>query len=112
MIARIWRGWATSAGAAAYERYFAETLTPELLGIDGCLGAHLLRRATGDDDEVELSTLVWFESMDAVRRFAGVDPERAVVSEHARSVLTRYEPAVAHFEVAATAGRAGAQHGG
>lgn len=110
MIARMWRGWAAPAGAAAYERYFAETLTPELLAIDGCLGAHLLRRPAGD--EVELSTLVWFESMDAVRRFAGVDPERAVVSEHARSVLTRYEPTVAHFEVAATAGRPGAQHPG
>jgi hypothetical protein len=110
VIARLWRGWATPAGAAAYERYFAETLTPELLGIDGCLGAHLLRRATGG--EVELSTLVWFDSMDAVRRFAGAEPERAVVSERARSVLTRYEAAVAHFEVAATAGLADTQHGG
>ena len=101
MIARIWRGWARPAGADGYERYFREVLTPELLGIPGCLGAHLLRRAEGD--QVELSTIVWFESLDAVRRFAGVDVERAVVSEHAQSLLTSYEQTVRHFEVAASA---------
>ena len=106
MIARVWRGWASHEGAAAYERYFRETLTPELLGIPGCAGAQLLRR--GEGGEVELSTIVWFESLDAVRRFAGADAERAVVSEHARSLLARYEHTVAHYEVAATAG---SQHG-
>ena len=102
MIARIWRGWAAPEGAGAYERYFRETLTPELLAIPGCLGAHLLRRKEGD--EVQLCTIVWFESLDAVRLFAGAEAERAVVSEHARSLLTRYERAVAHFEVVATSG--------
>ena len=103
MIARIWRGWAAPEGAAGYERYFRDVLSPELLGLRGCLGAHLLRRSL--DGEVELSTIVWFESMDAVRGFAGADAERAVVSEHARSLLARYEHTVAHFEVATTAGR-------
>ncbi|HYW25416.1 MAG TPA: antibiotic biosynthesis monooxygenase [Terriglobales bacterium] len=102
MIARVWRGWAAPAGAGAYERYFRGTLSPELLGIPGCAGAHLLRRPDGD--EVELSTIVWFESLDAVRRFAGADAERAVVSEHAQGLLTRYEHRVVHYEVAATAG--------
>jgi len=102
MIARVWRGWAAPAGAGAYERYFRDTLTPELLSLPGCLGAHLLRRAHGA--EVELSTIVWFESFDAVRRFAGADAEGAVVSEHARGLLTRYQHRVVHYEVAATAG--------
>lgn len=99
-IARIWRGWAEPAGADAYERYFRETLVPELQRIAGFVGAQLLRRNVGG--EVELSTLTWFESQDAVRRFAGADWERAVVSEHARSLLTRYERTVQHFELAAT----------
>lgn len=100
MIARVWHGWARPAQADAYERYFRETLTPELRSIPGFQGAHLLRRA--DAGEVELATITWFESMDAVRRFAGDDPERAVVSDHARGLLTRYERTVRHFEVAAT----------
>jgi heme-degrading monooxygenase HmoA len=110
VIARIWHGRAAPAGADAYERYFREALTPELLAVPGCLGAHLLRRADGD--EVELCTIVWFESLDAVRRFAGADAERAVVSEYARSLLTRYERTAAHFEVVATAGLPDAQHTG
>jgi heme-degrading monooxygenase HmoA len=100
MIARVWHGWAWPADADAYERYFRETLTPELRRIPGFQGAHLLRRVSGE--EVELSTITWFESMDAVRRFAGEDADRAVVSEHARGLLIRYEPTVSHFEVAAT----------
>jgi heme-degrading monooxygenase HmoA len=100
MIARIWRGWARPAGADAYERYFRETLTPELLRLPGFEGAQLLRRDHGDD--VELRTVTWFESLDAVRRFAGEDHERAVVSELARSLLTRYDRTVHHFEVAVT----------
>ncbi len=100
MIARIWRGWAVPAGAEAYERYFRETLTPELQRVPGFEAAQLLRRDVAG--EVELSTLTWFESPEAVRRFAGDDWERAVLSEHARSLLTRYEGTVQHFEVAAT----------
>jgi hypothetical protein len=101
----MWRGWATATGAGAYERYFREVLTPELLAVPGCLGAHLLRRTEGD--EVELSTIVWFESADAVRGFAGADPGRAVVSDHAASVLTRYERTVVHFDVAVAVGGEG-----
>ncbi len=100
MIARIWRGWAEPTGADAYERYFREALTPELQRVPGFEGAQLLRRNVAG--EVELSTVTWFESPDAVRRFAGDDWEQAVVTEHARSLLTRYELTVQHFEVAAT----------
>lgn len=100
MIARIWHGWAEPAGADAYERYFRETLTPELQRVPGFEGAQLLRRDVAG--EVELSTVTWFDSPDAVRRFAGDDWQRAVVTEHARSLLTRYDGTVQHFEVAAT----------
>jgi heme-degrading monooxygenase HmoA len=104
VIARIWHGWARPPEADAYERYFRETLTPELLRIPGFAGAHLLRRQDGG--EVELSTVTWFESLEAVRRFAGDGYERAVVSEHARALLTRYDTSCRHYEVAGTAGGA------
>ncbi len=110
MIARIWHGWAAPPQADAYERYFRETLAPELRAIAGFSGAHLLRRSVGG--EVELSTVTWFESLDAVRRFAGDDYERAVVSEHARSLLMRYDPTCRHFDLAFAVGDAGSDREG
>jgi heme-degrading monooxygenase HmoA len=102
MIARIWRGWAPPDAAGAYQRYFERTLAPELAGIPGFRHAHLLRRdGAGAGDQVELVTVTWFDSLDAVRRFAGEDHERAVVSEHARSLLTRYDRTCRHFVLAA-----------
>jgi heme-degrading monooxygenase HmoA len=102
VIARIWRGWALPDGAAAYQRYYTETLTPELRRIPGFRGGHLLRREV-EGAEVELVTITWFESLDAVRRFAGEAYERAVVSERALALLTRHERTCQHFEVAARA---------
>jgi heme-degrading monooxygenase HmoA len=98
VIARIWHGWAAPAGADGYERYFRDALAPELERIPGFRGAHLLRRPAGD--EVELSTVTWFESLDAVRRFAGHDHETAVVSERAQALLTRWDRTCDHYEVA------------
>ena len=99
MIARTWRGWATPEGADAYERYFRDTLAPELEGIPGFAGAHLLRRDDRENGEVELVTITWFGSLDAVRRFAGEAYEQAVVSDHARSLLTRRETTCQHHEL-------------
>jgi heme-degrading monooxygenase HmoA len=97
VIARIWHGWATPEGAAAYERYFQRTLTPELRGLPGFRGANLLRHVA--DDEVELVTITWFDSLDAVRTFAGEEYEQAVVSEQARALLTRHDSTCRHFEL-------------
>lgn len=106
MIARVWRGWAAPEGADAYERHFRSSVLTELEGLEGFRGATLLRRASGDEvEEVEVLAITWFESMDAVRRFAGPEPERAVVQEAAHRVLSRYEEAVSHYEVRASTGR-------
>lgn len=104
MIARIWHGWATPDGAAAYERYFRRTLTPELRRLPGFHGAHLLRGSRDPAEaeaEVELVTITWFDSLDAVRAFAGDEYQRAVVSERARTLLTRHDATCRHFALAA-----------
>jgi heme-degrading monooxygenase HmoA len=51
------------------------------------------------DDEVEFVVLTLWESMDAVRKFAGPKPEKAVVEPDARAALTDFDELVAHFEV-------------
>ena len=79
MICRIWHGWTSPANADAYERLLRTEIfhTIAARGIRGYQGIELLRRPAGDS--VEFVTLMWFESLDAVRAFAGPDYEVAVV---------------------------------
>jgi heme-degrading monooxygenase HmoA len=94
MIARLWRGSAASAANAdAYQRHVRGKVLPELRKIAGHRGAQILRR----DQEFLVITL--WESMDAIRRFAGSDPERAVVEPEAKAVLAEYDDVVRHYEV-------------
>jgi heme-degrading monooxygenase HmoA len=68
--------------------------------VDGYRGAYLLRRDVGD--EVEFATILHFDSMDAVRAFAGEDYETAYVPAHAREVLARFDRTSAHYETLMT----------
>lgn len=99
MICRIWHGWTTHANADTYERLLREEVFVGIRGrhIAGFRGIELLRRALVD--EVEFVTLMWFDSLDAVRTFAGEDHEVAVVPPAARAVLSRFDPRSAHYEV-------------
>jgi antibiotic biosynthesis monooxygenase (ABM) superfamily enzyme len=99
MISRIWHGWTAPANADTYE---ALLKTEIFVGIQerqipGYRGIHLLRRDLGD--EVEFVTIMWFDSLDAVRAFAGEDYERAVVPSRARAVLSRFDERSSHYEV-------------
>jgi heme-degrading monooxygenase HmoA len=98
MIARIWRGWAPQPTAEDYQRHYESEVSEHLRAVAGFRGAQLLRR--DDGGEVMFTSITWFDSLAAVRGFAGDDPERAVVQEAARAVLSRWDERVAHHEVA------------
>jgi heme-degrading monooxygenase HmoA len=98
VICRLWHGWTARADADAYERYLREELYPRLDGVDGYRGHHVLRRADGE--EVEFVTMTWFDSLDAVRAFAGDDYETPVITEHAAALLARYEGRAVHYDLA------------
>ena len=99
MISRIWRGWTSRENADAYE----ELLRTEVFvgiaqrSIEGYRGIHLLRRDV--DDGVEFVTIMWFDSLDAVRAFAGEDYEVAVVPPKARQLLSKFDGRSAHYHV-------------
>ena len=97
MIVRIWRGQATIENADAYYRHVTGTVFPALASIRGHRGAYLLRRET--DGRVEFLVLTLWESMEAVRQFAGEDIETAVVEPEARAVLAEFDTFARHFEV-------------
>jgi hypothetical protein len=99
MISRIWHGWTTHENADAYEKLLrregfvgiAERMT------EGYRDIHLLRREVGD--EVKLVTIMWFDMLDSVKRFAGEDYEAEVVPHEARKLLARTSGQSAHYDV-------------
>ncbi len=99
MIARIWHGWTTPTNADAYERLLREEIFGGIAERDiaGYRGIQLLRRSLGA--EVEFVTIMWFESLDAVRTFAGEDWEACVVPPAARAILARFDQRSQHYEV-------------
>lgn len=99
MIARVWRGWAPAATAGEYQRHCESEAAGHLRQVAGFRGARLLRRDEGE--EVKFTSITFFDGMDDVRAFAGEDPERAVVEDAARRVLSRWDERVTHHEVVA-----------
>lgn len=97
MIVRSWHATATPDGADAYREHFTHTVLPGLQPIDGYHGAWLLRR--DHDGHVELQVLTLWDSPEAIRRFAGVDPDRAVVEPDAQAALASYDTTVTHHSV-------------
>lgn len=98
MITRLWRGWTASADADAYRRFLLEELFPAMRAIAGFRGADLLHRPEGD--EVAFVTLTRFDSLEAIRRFAGEDYEQAVIEPPARRLLSRHCATAEHYETA------------
>jgi heme-degrading monooxygenase HmoA len=100
MIARLWKGWTTPANADAYETLLREKVFPCLRNINGYRGGYVLRQ--DGDEEVEFVVLNLFDSLDAVREFAGPDYTIATFEPEARQLLSKVEPLAHHYEVKTT----------
>ena len=96
MISRLWRGWTTVANADPYENLLRTKILPGIQRIQGYRGAYLLRRNIPDG--VEFATLTLWESVDAIRAFAGEDYEVAVILPEARRLLSRFDARSLHYE--------------
>jgi heme-degrading monooxygenase HmoA len=101
MISRVWHGWTLPGDADAYEELLKDEI---FVGISerrmaGYRGIHLFRRDL--EDEVEFVTVMWFESLEEVRSFAGEDYEAAVVPPKAQALLSRFDGRSQHYEVKA-----------
>lgn len=97
MIARLWRAVALNqASADAYVRHLTTNVVPVLRTIEGHRGVRVLQRR---ENTVEILVMTFWDSFDAIRRFAGEDPERAVVEPEARAVLSEFDAFVRHYAV-------------
>ena len=99
MIARIWYGWTTPENADAYESLLKTEIFPWIVGkkIAGFRRIELLRAPAGD--EVEFATIMWFDSLNAIKAFAGEDYETSVVLPKPHALLKRYDARSRHYEV-------------
>jgi heme-degrading monooxygenase HmoA len=97
VIGRLWKGVTTRENARGYEDLLMSTILPGIHRVPGYLGAYLMRRDV--EDGVEFATLTFFESMEAVRAFAGERYELAVVPDDARALLLRFDETSQHFDI-------------
>ena len=97
MIARVWKGRVREQQADAYLAYLKETGLEHCRSTPGNRGVSIQRRIA--DGVAEFVFTSRWDSWDAIRAFAGADPERAVYYPEDRAFLLELDPHVRHFEV-------------
>ena len=97
MIARMWRGVVRRGDADDYAVYIRDTGFTEYAQTPGNRGAWMLRRDEGD--RTEFITYSLWESLDAIRGFAGDDIETAVYYPEDERYLIEREDTVKHYEI-------------
>src|SRR5262245_10540969 len=98
MIARLWTAKTSQAQALLYTDHLKNHVVAALRSVDGYVGARLLERET--DGGVEIVVITFWRSLASIRKFAGDDIERAVVSDEIVPLLLYYDQRVRHYEVA------------
>jgi heme-degrading monooxygenase HmoA len=106
-IARIWRGRTTADKAEEYARYSHEHGIKPLA--EKALGVQMLREDRGE--EVEFVTISYWESMEAMSRFAGPDPRRIHHLERDPELLIELPESVQVLELLAAFGQTGGEPG-
>jgi heme-degrading monooxygenase HmoA len=97
MIERVWSARTTRNGALTYAEYFRRAVLPELSAIRGYRGARVLERELNGG--IELVVITRWQTLDAIRAFAGEELDRAVVHDEAAVLLTDYDRNVRHYGV-------------
>jgi hypothetical protein len=99
MIARHWRGWTNPGDADAYETLLRQNVLPGLAALSGYRGGYVLRMDGAE--EVEFVVINLFDSLDAVKQFAGEDYTVPVFEPEAKRLLSRVETVARHYDVRA-----------
>jgi hypothetical protein len=98
-IGRVWHGWTTHANAEAFEAHMRNEEWPAIFArnIKGLRDIECLRLVR--PGHTEFKTVMRFDSLDAVREFAGDDYTKAVLMPRGLELLRRYDTRVEHFEI-------------
>lgn len=97
VVARMWHGRVLTTKADEYYPYLKEAGIDKIKAIEGNLGAQVMRRNNGK--ETEFVVISYWESTDAIKKFAGEDFEKTHFLPKDPQYLLELEPKVKHFEV-------------
>lgn len=124
MIARLWSARTTPALSSSYLNHFEQAVQPQLLELNGFLGATVFTRSLDKSGRVipslpaqpggarnlssaapspaliEILVTTYWASFAAIDAFAGADRDSAVVADAAAALLTDFDRHVRHFDVA------------
>lgn len=100
VIVRSWAGRVRRSDADAYLDYLRQTGLTDYAATPGNRGYLVLRRDRGGEAEFRLLSL--WESMDAIKAFAGDDPEVARYYPEDERFLLEKTPYVEHWQLAAS----------
>jgi heme-degrading monooxygenase HmoA len=96
-IGRWWTGTTSPENADPYEQLLRTKIFPTFHRIAGHRGSYLFRRPIADG--VEFATLTLWDSMDAVRAFAGSEHAKAVIPPEAERLLRTYDRTAVHYSI-------------
>lgn len=98
-IARVWRGWTSKENGKALEKILREVAIPgiEKNKPNGLKGIQLL--TFEHSDEIAFTTIMYFESLQAVKEFAGEDYTKAHIDPAVAPLLNRYDKVVEHHMI-------------
>ena len=94
----MWKGSTKPENADAYEAMLKPELLPGISKVPGFRGSYFLKRRVSPD-EVEFVTVLLWESLDALKAFAGEDYEVSIIPEERRKYLSKHEERAQHYEV-------------
>ncbi len=97
MIVRLWHGRVPTSKASAYREFLNKRAIPDYRAVDGNIAVYILERQEGEI--THFITLTFWEDMEAVKKFAGDDPEAAKYYPEDREFLLEFEPRVVHYRV-------------
>jgi heme-degrading monooxygenase HmoA len=97
MIMRLWHGRVPMTKADAYRDFLTLRAIPDYRSVAGNINVHILERHEGD--VAHFITMTFWSSLEAIRGFAGDDPEVAKYYPEDQDFLLEFEPTVVHYEV-------------
>lgn len=97
IIARIWHGRVRSDKAKEYYEYLVKHIIPDIESIKGNLGVTIMMKPEGD--VTHIMVISYWESIDAIKQFAGEDISKARYYEEDKKYLLEFEPSVEHYYI-------------
>ena len=100
MIIRMWHGRVNRNDAPAYREFLKQRAIPDYQSVEGNIDVKILERQ--EEDATHFITMTTWESLDAIKAFAGENLERAKYYPEDEGYLLEFEPTVVHYEVVGT----------